>query len=162
MLSKKVDELAKMVKSEQSVKSEYKKSLMEQEEISSNLHSVLQFDFDRNYVLRDEGSSHRYLDKVRKTFYTLQGEANVAATKCSKVIEIVAKHTLYIEFKESLPSSSSALNFSNEGHISFLNTNVQVKFYNISILLLHVMWLVAKTPVTWSSILFSLMVRICQ
>ena len=41
MLSKKVDELAKIVKSEQSVKSEYKKSLMEQEEISSNLHSML-------------------------------------------------------------------------------------------------------------------------
>ncbi|GFO10613.1 hypothetical protein PoB_003711800 [Plakobranchus ocellatus] len=67
--------------------------------------------------LHNIGSSHRYSDNMRQTCYALQGEANVAATNCSHVVEIFAKHLFNTEFQESLPSASISLNFSIEAHI---------------------------------------------
>ncbi|GFS08823.1 hypothetical protein ElyMa_001283800, partial [Elysia marginata] len=114
MLSKKINSLKRKVKSEQSIKSKYKKKFQEQRTINSDLNSMLETD---DVTLRTSGSSHRYNDNVRQTYYALQGEANVAATNCSKVIEIVANHLFNTEFNESLPSASTALNFSNEANI---------------------------------------------
>ena len=114
VLSKEVNSLKRKIKSEQSLKSKYKKKFAEQRTINSDLNKMLESD---NLTLRNDGSSHRYSDNVRRTYYALQGEANVAATNCSKVVEIVSKHLFQTEFQESLPSASTSLNFSNEAHI---------------------------------------------
>lgn len=45
---------------------------------------------------------------LRKTFYALQDEANVAAGNCSRVVEIVAKHFFNTNLEISdLPSASA-------------------------------------------------------
>ncbi|GFR79596.1 hypothetical protein ElyMa_004024700 [Elysia marginata] len=47
----------------------------------------------------------------------LQGKADVAASKCSQVVQIVSKHFFGHDYSiEELPSSSSALNFADEAH----------------------------------------------
>ncbi|GFO48411.1 hypothetical protein PoB_007491600 [Plakobranchus ocellatus] len=45
----------------------------------------------------------------------LQGEANVAATNCSKVIEIVSNHVFGQKILD-LPSTSCSLNIADEAH----------------------------------------------
>ena len=114
-LSEEVNELKKKVKSEQSIKSKYKKKFAEERTINKHLNTVVES--EDNLTLSDDDSSNRYSNNVRQTYYALQGEANVAATNCSKVVEIVGKHMFNIEFQENLPSASTSLNFNREAHI---------------------------------------------
>ena len=89
-LSEEVNEHKKKVKSEQSIKSKYKKKFVEERTINKHLNTVVES--EDNLTLRDDDSSHRYSNNVRQTYYALQGEASIAATNCSKVVEIVGKH----------------------------------------------------------------------
>ena len=88
VLSQKVDRLKSKIKLEQSLKSEVKTQLSEQRSINAELNKILQYG-KKKIALRDEESSHRYLDHVRQAYYyALQGEANVSATYCSKVLRL--------------------------------------------------------------------------
>ena len=49
--------------------------------------------------------------------YALQGEANVSAINCSKVVAIVAKHLFKLDITNELPCETSSLTFSNEAHV---------------------------------------------
>ncbi|GFO41302.1 hypothetical protein PoB_006780700 [Plakobranchus ocellatus] len=112
-----VNKLKVKLKSEQTLKAKVKSSLNKQKCLTKNLQIMLQEDKYDKTVLRHTGSTHRYLDHVRQTYYALQGEANVAATNCSKVVEIVAKHMFDTDLKEQLPSATTSLNFASEAHI---------------------------------------------
>ncbi|GFO35966.1 hypothetical protein PoB_006247100 [Plakobranchus ocellatus] len=82
-----ISTLKSKVKEEQNLKSYYKASFRKEKEKTCELNKMLTFDFENtieNIKIREDGSSHRYSDDVRKTFYALQGEANVPATNCSK------------------------------------------------------------------------------
>ena len=54
---------------------------------------------------------------VGKTYYALQGEANVSAIKRSKVVAIVAKPLFKLDITNELPCETSSLNFSDEAHV---------------------------------------------
>ena len=113
-----IDETKKKLKYEQTMKSKYKSSLCEEKSKNSDLSFMLAHEPDGELKMRVEGSSHRYTDEVRKTFYALQGESNVPAGNCSKIVETVAKNLFGQNIpKCDLPSSSTSLNFSNEAHV---------------------------------------------
>ena len=79
---------------------------------------MLIFDEESNDVkLRESGGSHRYSDNIRKTFYALQGEANVSSTNCAKVIATVSKYLFEVDLEDKLPCQTTSLNFSNEAHV---------------------------------------------
>ncbi|GFO13038.1 hypothetical protein PoB_003954300 [Plakobranchus ocellatus] len=92
-----MDKMRMKLKSEQTLKAKVKSSLNKQKCLNKDLQIMLQ---DDKTVLRHTGSTHRYLDHVRQTNCALQGEANVAATNCSKVVEIVAKHMFDTDLQE--------------------------------------------------------------
>ncbi|KAK3739322.1 hypothetical protein RRG08_041643 [Elysia crispata] len=53
---------------------------------------------------------------VRLTYMSLQGEANVSASNCLKVVNIISKYLYKKEIPlESLPSTQTALNMATEG-----------------------------------------------
>ena len=63
-----------------------------------------------------------YTDDVRKAVLLLQSEAGVAAAKGARAIDIVSSNIFHHEFKESLPSTQTALNTCDEG---FVLSNMQ-------------------------------------
>ena len=73
-------------------------------------------DLSNSMKLKDS-RFNRFSDSVRITYMTLQGEANVSASNCSKVVCIVAKNLFgqCISVKD-LPSTSSALTMMREGN----------------------------------------------
>ena len=75
------------LKAQQSVKSKYKsmnKNLkFQNKQITSFLTSENE---SEKLKLREDSSSHRYSDAVRRCYYALQGEGNVSASNCSKVV----------------------------------------------------------------------------
>ena len=57
-----------------------------------------------------------FSDSVRLTFMALQGEANVAASNCSKVVNLISKYLYQKEIPlEKLPCIQTVLNMSAEG-----------------------------------------------
>ena len=76
------------------------------------------FDDDADTCLKEE-KSNRFRHNVRLASMDLQGirKAEVAASKCSQVVQMVSKHFFGRDYSlEELPSSSSALNFADEAH----------------------------------------------
>ena len=73
-------------------------------------------DLSNSMKLKDS-RFNRFSDSVRITYMTLQGEANVSVSNCSKVVCIVAKNLFgqCISVKD-LPSTSSALTMMREGN----------------------------------------------
>ena len=63
-----------------------------------------------------------YADDVRKPVLLLQSEAGVAAANVARAIDIVSCNIFHHEFKESLPSTQTALNICDEG---FVLSNMQ-------------------------------------
>ena len=63
-----------------------------------------------------------YTDDVRKAVLLLQSAAGVAASKVARAIDIVSSNIFHHEFKESLPSTQTALNICDEG---FVLSNMQ-------------------------------------
>lgn len=60
---------------------------------------------------------NRFSDDVRRTVLELQGEGNVAASKCNFIIRTVAEHLFGTKISEKdLPCTSSSLNVADEGH----------------------------------------------
>ena len=69
-----------------------------------------------NIELLDE-KFNKFKDSVRVTYMALQGEANVAASKCTQEVRIVSKYFFCKNLTvHDLPSTSSALNIMNEGN----------------------------------------------
>lgn len=62
-----------------------------------------------------EALNNKFTSNVRLTYMALQGEADVPASKCSKVVDIVSKH-LHGKTLKGLPCVSSILNMADEGH----------------------------------------------
>ena len=111
-----VSGLQAKLKTEQTLKSKYKLACTDQTKIISDLTDMLER--ENNIKMREEGSSHRYSNNIRQTYYALQGEGNVAASNCSSVVATVAKHMFNTNLnKEDLPCKTSALNFSNEASV---------------------------------------------
>ena len=75
-----VETLKKRVKSEQSIKSKYKNDFKKVANINDDLSDMLKKESE--VKIREDGSSHRYSDDIRRAFYTLQGQDNVAASNC--------------------------------------------------------------------------------
>ncbi|XP_070191321.1 uncharacterized protein [Littorina saxatilis] len=61
---------------------------------------------------------NQFTDDVRKTMIQLQGEANVPASKCRQVVDIVARNIFHETFEEAdLPCIQSIINMADEGHV---------------------------------------------
>ena len=104
--------LKKKVKSEQTMKSGYKKEL---DDVKMTAEILLGSEEDKKPVLK-ANTKNAFSDDVRLTFMALQGEANVSASNCSKVVNIVSKFLYNQEIPmEQLPSIQTALNMSVEG-----------------------------------------------
>ena len=117
-LNKSLQESKFKLKNEQTVKSKLKTSLNEEKTKNSELLTMLACD-EVKVKIREEGSSHRYSDNIRQTFYALQGEAGVSAGNCSKVVQTVAKHLFDFEIcNEQLPCASTSVNFSHEANFT--------------------------------------------
>ena len=64
------------------------------------------------------GEKNRFSDNVRKTVMQLQGDGNVPAGKCSKVIQIIAENLFKTTFDDKdLPCLQTAVNIADEGHV---------------------------------------------
>ena len=80
------------------------------------LEEFQSFDDDADTCLKEE-KSNRFKHNIRLAYMDLQEKAEVAASKCSQVVQIVSKHFFGRDYSlEELPSSSSALNFADEAH----------------------------------------------
>ena len=111
-----VETLKKRAKSEQSIKSKYKNDFKKVVNINNDLCDMLEKESE--VKIREDGSSHRYSDDIRRAFYTLQGQDNVAASNCSAVVSTVAKILFHTDLsKDKLPSKTTALNFANEAGV---------------------------------------------
>ena len=109
--------LKKQIKLEQTMKSEYKKKF---EDLKMTSEVLLETEFDNQCdttTVELKGSSNNvFSDAVRLTYMSLQGEANVSASNCSKVVNIISKYLYKKEIPlESLPSTQTALNMATEG-----------------------------------------------
>ncbi|KAI0223811.1 hypothetical protein LSAT2_025070, partial [Lamellibrachia satsuma] len=61
---------------------------------------------------------NEFTGAIRKTMICLQGEGNVAASKCRDVVKIVANQLLQQNLtNEDLPCTQSILNMADEGHV---------------------------------------------
>ena len=111
------------LKSEQTLKSKYKTSNNDLRNKNKDLLKQLSIEKDENKLqLREGGSSHRYSDPVRKCFYALQGEANVSAINCRKVVSTVARELFNTDIKDSeLPCDSTAQNLNAEMNVIALH-----------------------------------------
>ncbi|GFN90859.1 hypothetical protein PoB_001736500 [Plakobranchus ocellatus] len=92
--------------------------LNEKEHLTNQLASIRKSKmYKRNRKLKLKVAElNRYSSNVRKTVLALQGEGNVAASKCSTVLKIVAKHLFNKPIAESdLPSTQTCLNTASEG-----------------------------------------------
>ena len=73
---------------------------------------------DTDISIIHPGSSHRYSDNIRKTYYALQGEANVSASNCSKVVSTFARELFNFDITENdLPCKSTSTTFAMEAHV---------------------------------------------
>ena len=153
-LNKSLQESKFKLKNEQTVKSKLKTSLNEEKTKNSELLTMLACD-EVKVKIREEGSSHRYSDNIRQTFYALQGEAGVSAGNCSKVVQTVAKHLFDFEICNEQYCCLVLLHHMKR--ILLLNIKQSVKFYIINILHMHVMQQADKRPISSSSTSICLM-----
>ena len=155
-----IENLKLKMKNEQSLKSKLKISLRKTKH--SDLTEILMSDGDSEpFTTKEHCSSHRFSNDIRKTFYTLQGEGNVVACNCSKVVSTVAKHLFHVKLEEGdLSSHSTSLNFSVRQMCS-PTCKLQMPLKTLTILPKHVMLRVVRKHIIWNSTLCSLMVNIC-
>ena len=112
-------ELKKKIKSEQDMKNKYKKKsdllTEEKERCLSALNSVKS---EEDIVLtQKEEKCVMYSDNVRQLYMALQGEANVAASQASKVVQLVSKHLFKKDLSlDELPCPRTCLNFMTEAN----------------------------------------------
>ena len=67
---------------------------------------------------RTKQGHNEFTGAIRKTMICLQGEGNVAASKCRDVVKIVANQLLQQNLtNEDLPCTQSILNMADEGHV---------------------------------------------
>ncbi|XP_012946168.1 uncharacterized protein LOC101863077 [Aplysia californica] len=119
-----VQKLKKQIKSEQNMKSFYKNIKSQLSDALETAEAILEDEGKKEggyhvpVQLKNEGNKNNtYSDAVRVTYMALQGEAYVAASKCSTVVKIIAKHLFDTELSQKdLPCKQSALNMSNEGN----------------------------------------------
>ena len=117
-LENQIAALKRQMKSEQTMKSDYKKKL---EDLKMTAEVLLETEFDENpsapkHVELKGSCNNVFSNDVRLTYMSLQGEASVSASNCSKVINIVSKYLYRQEIPlESLPSIQTALNMATEG-----------------------------------------------
>ena len=86
--------LKRQLKTEQTLKSKYKKQNEETLMISQAILESEDASPDRKSVVKlkvGNKSKNAFTDDVRLTYMALQGEGNVAASNCSNVINIVSK-----------------------------------------------------------------------
>ncbi|GFS24279.1 hypothetical protein ElyMa_003411500, partial [Elysia marginata] len=119
-LKSEIESLKKQVKSEQTMKSGYKRKCAEMEMVAdvilSSENDVPEKGKDEDDVVMKGATNNVYSDSVRLTFMALQGEANVAASNCSKVVNIVSKYLYKKEIPlDKLPCIQTILNMSAEG-----------------------------------------------
>ena len=121
-LQSKLDQCKIQLHSEQKMKSQYKKDLLQTKEtVEALFEAPDQHDGNVNKnnvnLLVTTGNKGKlFSENVRLTYMSLQGEADVAASKCSLVINIISKYLYENEIPMSdLPCTQSALNFSSEG-----------------------------------------------
>ena len=118
-LKTKVLKVMSKLKGAQTTKSNLKKKLEGEKEKNKVLVEEFQsFDDDADTCLKEE-KSNRFRHNVRLASMDLQGirKAEVAASKCCQVVQMVSKHFFGRDYSlEELPSSSSALNFADEAH----------------------------------------------
>ena len=66
--------------------------------------------------LQTRGANNRFSDDMRCTVLQLQGSANVPATQCARVIQIVAKTLFGVDIcQRDLPCTQTAVNIADEG-----------------------------------------------
>ena len=118
-LKSKVTTLKNDLKHEQTIKSKYKSSIIDLKNKNKELSELISLENEEDKLkLREDGSSHRYSDQVRKTYYALQGEANVSASQCRKVVSTVARELFNTNLKDSdLPCDTTAQNLNAEMNV---------------------------------------------
>ncbi|GFO35080.1 hypothetical protein PoB_006158500 [Plakobranchus ocellatus] len=116
-LNKEINVLKAKVKVERTTKLRLQKRLQNEKSTTAALCEVIKDDDDDKEIKLKEERFNQFSDNVRLTYMTLQGEANVAASNCTKVVQIVAKNMFNTNLTYSeLPSCSAALNFADEAH----------------------------------------------
>lgn len=108
-------DLKQKVKSEQSIKSKYKKEKdMLKDDKERCLYALNHLEDVHEITLKEKG---KYTDDVRQLYMSLMGEANVSSVQASKTVQLVAKHLFHTMLKkEELPSPRSCINFMYEAH----------------------------------------------
>ena len=116
-MKKEIDELRSKVRTQQTLKQRFKTKLQHEKSTTALLLDTINADEEIKRLKLKEEKFNQYSDSVRLTDMCLQGQANVAASNCSKVIQIVAKYMFDTDLASSeLPSDSTALNFADEAH----------------------------------------------
>ncbi|GFN87124.1 hypothetical protein PoB_001363000 [Plakobranchus ocellatus] len=116
-LKEEINLLKSKIKIEQTSKLRYLNELKTEKSTTATLMDAIKADEgDRQIKVREE-KYNQFSDNIRLTYMALQGEANVAASNCTKVVQIVSQHMFNTNLASSdLPSCSAALNFADEAH----------------------------------------------
>ncbi|GFR88917.1 jerky protein [Elysia marginata] len=114
--SKKIESLREEKIKAQKVASRLKKevsSLKKQVEERQSMSQFYEGDAENSRLFHDS-VCNRFSSDMRKTILALQGEGNVAASKCSTVIKIVSTHLFKRKVTESV-QTQTCLNIASEG-----------------------------------------------
>lgn len=108
-----LSELKRKVDNEQALKSKWKRKYKDLED--SLIDVTEEPEQDESLTNLRESRHNKFTSDVRLTYMALQGEADIPASKCSKVVDIVSRH-LHGKKLKGLPCTSSVLNMADEGH----------------------------------------------